>query len=104
MIGVERLGALGRVAAAQPAVAAPTKTASSAREALAFGDVMRSMIEDADRSLRQAEKVSIDGLTGKASVQDVVETVMQAEQKVQLTAAVRDKIVAAYLELTRMPI
>jgi flagellar hook-basal body complex protein FliE len=62
------------------------------------------MMSDFDMSLRSAEKLSVGALTGDVPLQKVVEAVVAAEQKVQLTTSVRDKIVAAYLELTRMPI
>lgn len=71
---------------------------------LQFGDVLANMMRDVDSTLRSAEKLSIGALTGDVPLQKVVETVVAAEQKVQLTTSVRDKIVAAYLELTRMPI
>ena len=41
-------------------------------------------------------------MQGKASVQQVVEAVMSAEQTLQSAIAIRDKVVAAYLELSRM--
>ena len=69
-----------------------------------FGAVLSGMLKDVDGTLRSAERLSIAALSGDAPLQKVVETVVLAEQKVQLTTAVRDKIVAAYLELTRMPI
>ena len=69
-----------------------------------FADVLSGMMSDFDMSLRSAEKLSVGALTGDVPLQKVVEAVVAAEQKVQLTTSVRDKIVAAYLELTRMPI
>lgn len=54
--------------------------------------------------LRKAEAVSIAGIRGNASTQAVVEEVMAAEQTLQAAIAVRDKIVAAYLEISRMAI
>jgi flagellar hook-basal body complex protein FliE len=69
-----------------------------------FGDVLVGMMNDLDGTLRTAEKLSVGALTGDVPLQKVVESVVQAEQKVQLSSALRDKIVAAYLELTRMPI
>ena len=71
---------------------------------VSFGDVMKGMLQDLDGTLRSAEQKAIGSLTGEVPIQDVVETMVRAEQQVQLTSAVRDKIVAAYLELTRMPI
>ena len=69
-----------------------------------FGDVLSGMMRNVDETLRSAERLSVGALTGDVPIQKVVETVVAAEQKVQLTTSVRDKIVSAYLELTRMPI
>ena len=54
--------------------------------------------------LRHAEAVSISGIKGMASTQEVVEKVMAAEQSLQAAIAVRDKVVSAYLEVSRMAI
>jgi flagellar hook-basal body complex protein FliE len=54
--------------------------------------------------LKNAEAVSIAGIRGQASVQQVVEAVMSAEQTLQGAIAIRDKAVSAYLELSRMSI
>ncbi|MEZ5899378.1 MAG: flagellar hook-basal body complex protein FliE [Hyphomicrobiaceae bacterium] len=71
---------------------------------MSFGDVLKTMMKDVDQSLRGAEQSAIGALTGEVPLQKAVDSVVHAEQKIQLTAAVRDKIVAAYLELTRMQI
>ncbi len=55
-------------------------------------------------TLKAGEAAAIAGMQGKASVQQVVEAVMSAEQTLQSAIAVRDKVVAAYLELSRMQI
>ena len=47
---------------------------------------------------------SIAGMRGQASVQQVVDAVMSAEQTLQGAIAIRDKVVSAYLELSRMSI
>jgi flagellar hook-basal body complex protein FliE len=54
--------------------------------------------------VRNAETLSIAGVRGQASVQQVVEAVMSAEQSLQTAIAVRDKVVSAYLEISRMSI
>ena len=69
-----------------------------------FQDVLGGMLKDVDGALHASEKLSIGSLSGSVPIQKAVDAVIQAEQKVQMTVAVRDKIVAAYLELTRMPI
>ena len=44
------------------------------------------------------------GINGQANTQEVVDAVMSAERTLQTAVAVRDKIVTAYLEISRMPI
>jgi flagellar hook-basal body complex protein FliE len=46
----------------------------------------------------------VAGLTGKASVQQVVEAVSTAELSLQKVTAVRDRVIAAYQEIARMPV
>lgn len=55
-------------------------------------------------NLKDAEQKSMDGILGKASVREVVESVMNADQTLQTAMAFRDKIVSAYLEVVKMPI
>jgi flagellar hook-basal body complex protein FliE len=69
-----------------------------------FGSMLSRMASDAMETLKTAEAVSISGVQDKASVQKVVESVMAAEQQLQAAVAVRDKVVAAYLEVSRMTI
>lgn len=69
-----------------------------------FADLIGQAVADLAQQLRQAEATSIKGIQGQASLQEVVETVMSAEQSLQAAIAVRDKIVSAYLEISRMAI
>jgi flagellar hook-basal body complex protein FliE len=100
---------LGVTDFAAPVNLAPSTSTAARNKTLApseasFGDVMMGMLRDLDGTLRTAEQKAVGGLTGEVPIQEVVETMVRAEQKVQMTSAVRDKIVSAYLELTRMPI
>jgi flagellar hook-basal body complex protein FliE len=69
-----------------------------------FGAMLSQMASSAANVVRQAETTSIAGIQGTATVQQVVESVMSAEQTLQGAVAIRDKVVAAYLELSRMQI
>lgn len=69
-----------------------------------FGDLMAQFASGVRNDLRTGEAMSISGIQGKASAQQVVEAVMSAEQSLQTAVAIRDKVVAAYLELSRMAI
>lgn len=69
-----------------------------------FADYMKDLGTTFVDNLKDAEKKSTDGILGKASVREVVESVMNADQTLQTAMAFRDKIVSAYLEVVKMPI
>lgn len=72
--------------------------------AASFGEVMSDVATKGVENLKAAEATSIMSLQGKASVQQVVEAVLAAEQSLHTAIAVRDKVVAAYQEISRMAI
>ena len=56
-------------------------------------------------NLQHAEQLSVQTLQGgDIQTRDVVDAVMNAEQSLQAAVAIRDKIVSAYLEVSRMAI
>ena len=65
--------------------------------------VAKAMVGTAQQ-LKDAEAMAVAGVRGEAPLQKVVEEVMAAEQSLQAAIAVRDKVVAAYLEISRMAI
>jgi flagellar hook-basal body complex protein FliE len=69
-----------------------------------FSGMITQMITETAEALHKAESTSVAAIQGQASVQNVVESVMNAEQMLQAAIAVRDKVTAAYLELSRMQI
>jgi flagellar hook-basal body complex protein FliE len=69
-----------------------------------FGEILGKLAEGTVSSLKTAEAASILGVRGQLTTQDVVEAVMNAEKSLQTAVAVRDKVVAAYLDLSRMAI
>ena len=54
--------------------------------------------------LRAGEAAAIAGISGDTSVQNVVRSLMTAEQQLRAAIAVRDRVVAAYQEIARMQI
>jgi flagellar hook-basal body complex protein FliE len=88
---------IGPIRSAQ--VAAP-----SASQSPDFASVLARAALSAIDTLKAGEATAISGIQGKASVQQVAEQVMSAEQTLQSAIVVRDKVVAAYLELSRMQI
>jgi flagellar hook-basal body complex protein FliE len=69
-----------------------------------FGAMLSQLAGNAANVVRHAEATAVAGVQGTATVQQVVEAVMSAEQTLQGAVAIRDKVVAAYLELSRMQI
>lgn len=69
-----------------------------------FGSVMANMATDTMNSLKGAESMSFKAIQGKANTREVVDAVLEAQQSLQTAMALRDKIVSAYLEVTKMQI
>jgi flagellar hook-basal body complex protein FliE len=69
-----------------------------------FASMMANLASETASSLKTAEASSIMGLRGKAPVQQVVEAMMNAERNLQSVIAVRDKVVRAYQEISRLQI
>lgn len=69
-----------------------------------FTAMLASMAGEAVSTVKAAESTSIAAIHGKASIQQVAEAVLAAELTLQSAIAVRDKVTAAYLELSRMAI
>ena len=82
----------------------PLATGQTEQAGADFAAVLGGLATDAASAVRNAESLSISGIRGKASVQQVVEAVMSAEQTLQSAIAIRDKVVSAYLEISRMSI
>lgn len=93
------IASLGAISPSTPRRATPDAATDAS-----FGDLIAAGLRDTTRSVSAAESAAISGLTGAMPVQEVVSAVMGAEQKLQLAVSVRDKIVAAYLEISRMQI
>lgn len=100
----DKAGAASRTEGTAALQRAVMPTGSAGAPATDFGDVMAQLVSGVRTSLRTGEATAIQGIQGKASAQQVVEAVLSAEQSLQTAIAVRDKVVAAYLELSRMPI
>ena len=92
------------VGSSEPPLGGPPKAAPSADAGADFTSFLGQLTSDAANALRTSESTAVAGIQGKASVQEVVAAVMSAEQTLQSAIAIRDKVVQAYLELSRMSI
>lgn len=69
-----------------------------------FADMLGHAAGATIDNLQQAQQFSAEALKGKGDMRSVVDAVMSAEQSLQAAVAIRDKIVSAYLEISRMAI
>ncbi len=69
-----------------------------------FSSMLASLTGDTVSKMKTSEQMSIAGIQGSATTQSVVEAVMQAQEALQTGLAVRDKAVAAFQDISRMPI
>jgi flagellar hook-basal body complex protein FliE len=85
------------------AVAAPSASSVATPES-DFAQTLANMAADAISTVKSGETTAIAGMQGKAPLQQVVQAVMQADQALRTVVAVRDKVVSAYQEISRMQI
>ncbi len=69
-----------------------------------FADYFTGVTSNTIDTIKHGEAAAIAGIEGKQSVQNVVDAVMNAELALQSAIAIRDKVVAAYQEVSRMTI
>lgn len=69
-----------------------------------FAEMLGEVAKDAKEAGVAAEKLSMDAVVGKADINEVVAAVTNAEVTLQTVVAVRDKVIAAYQDILRMPI
>lgn len=101
---INGLGAVRTIGGTEGPAAAGGAAAAAATGGMDFSKVLADVASSAVDALKAGEATSIAGINGNASVQQVVEAVMSAEQALQTAIAVRDKLVAAYQEISRMAI
>jgi flagellar hook-basal body complex protein FliE len=69
-----------------------------------FSKVLADVAANTVDTLKAGEATAIGGINGTQTVQQVVDAVMNAEQALQTAIAVRDKLISAYQEISRMAI
>ena len=103
---VERITGLSSLANERPLRPAGPAEASAmpAGAGTDFASTLSSLATDTAQTMRVAEMAAEAGIKGEVPVAEVVNKMLEAERSLQAAVAVRDKVVAAYLELSRMQI
>ena len=69
-----------------------------------FADLVKSAIKEAVKIGEKGEQMSVNGITDRADITQVVTAVAEAEVTLQTVIAVRDKVLDAYKDIITMPI
>lgn len=87
---------------ADAAAAIAPSAAGNAANGMSFASIMGNMATQAVGTIKGAESMSFAGIKGQASTREVVDSMLQADQTLQTAIAIRDKVVSAYLDITKM--
>jgi flagellar hook-basal body complex protein FliE len=69
-----------------------------------FGDALKDVMATVADAAERSEKASIAGASGQMDIVSVINEVSNAEMVLDTVVAVRDRVIAAYQEIMRMPI
>ena len=69
-----------------------------------FASVLRDAAESAIGTLEKGESQTLSAAADKASINDVVVAMSQAEMTLQTVVTLRDRVIQAYQEIMRMPV
>ena len=69
-----------------------------------FGDLVADAMKDAASTIRAGESAATQGAAGQGDIVQVVNAVTAAELTLQTVVAVRDRVIAAYQDIMKMPI
>ena len=94
-------------AAGRQGIGGPDSNLAAAKPAAGaspFASMVEDLVASAIDTGKASEAVSADLVRGKAELVDVVTAVNAAEMSLETLVAVRDKVIAAYQDIMRMPI
>lgn len=78
--------------------------AVAAAPGASFGHLLSGIVNDAVTTGQAAEAKTASAVTGKSDLIDVVTAVNAAEMTLETVVAIRDRVIAAYQDIMRMPI
>ena len=90
--------------ASTSSAASTASAGSTAASGGGFTETLRSMLESVDGTTGAANSAVTNMLGGSGDVHEAMIALQRAEMTMQLTVQVRNKLVAAYQDVMRMPI
>ncbi|EFL89497.1 flagellar hook-basal body complex protein FliE [Ahrensia sp. R2A130] len=102
---IDPISATAASSAGQTAATALAKPpVTNAPTGISFAEMLGSQAQNLSNGLHGAEAIAAQGMTGETGIRQVADAVMEAERSMQAAVVVRDKIVAAWLDISRMAI
>lgn len=95
--------AIAPITGAAP-IAAPAASTKVAETGQGFGDALKTMLATVDGTAGAANGAVSNMIEGTGDVHEAMIALQRAEMTLQLTVQVRNKLVAAYQDVMRMPI
>jgi flagellar hook-basal body complex protein FliE len=81
-----------------------TKSAGEGSAGPNFGTLLKDAIGSLNQATQNSDKQTQAMAAGKANIVDVVTAVSETEVAIDALVSVRDKVIAAYEEIMKMPI
>lgn len=78
--------------------------AASGQQGNDFAQILAQSVQGVVDGGRASEKMSMDMVNGKANVVDMVTALSQTEMAIESIVTIRDRVIASYEEIMRMPI
>ena len=69
-----------------------------------FSSTLKGFLQDGVKALQDGEKAAVGGATGKVGIAGVVTALDNAELMLQTVVAIRDKVIAAYQDISKTAI
>ncbi|MCW9033683.1 MAG: flagellar hook-basal body complex protein FliE [Alphaproteobacteria bacterium] len=69
-----------------------------------FADMLKNKVRTAIDDNKNAERLSVAAVAGKADLSQVVTAVAEAEFTVKAAVAIKDKVITSYKQILRMPV
>jgi flagellar hook-basal body complex protein FliE len=91
----------------RPDLIAPVKVLNAqggASSGKGFADLLAQKVSEVDQSMRVADQESAELLAGTGSIHETMIALEEAGIKLRMAGVVRDRVVSAYQDLTRMQI
>ena len=69
-----------------------------------FGELVAQNVQSVVEAGKVSDQMSLDMVSGKANVVDVVTAIAETEIAIESMVTIRDRVIQAYEEIMRMPI